>query len=498
MLLANPHLPWSDMFTWFEAQLKAPGIDAYGASLVGNPTLGIAFNDYLGWSHTVNTMDGADLYELTLAEDGYLWEQEIRPFDREEQVLNVRQADGTQRQEKLIIRRSVHGPVVAEKNGKALALRVVGLDQPHVMEQYWDMMRTKNFDEFQKISSRLQMPMFNTIYADRDGHIMMLHAGRVPKRPKGDWDYWQGIVPGISSETLWTATHAYDELPKVIDPPQGWVQNANDPPWTATFPTMLDPDDFPPYMSPRGMAFRPQRSARMLDEDDKITFDELLSYKHSTRMELADRLLDDLIPAAKQHDGALAKEAAKVLEAWDRAADADSRGAVLFAAWVQELGSGAFAKPWDENAPRTTPDGLADPQKAASALETAAWKVQQDHGALDVPWGEVYRLRYAGKDLPANGGQDGLGIFRVLWFENEDDKKYRAAGGDSYFAVVEFSNPIRAMALISYGNATQPGSPHKGDQLELFAKKQMRPVWRTRKEIEANLESKEELVIEVR
>lgn len=66
-------------------------------------------------------------------------------------------------------------------------------------------------------------------------------------------------------------------------------------------------------------------------------------------------------------------------------------------------------------------------------------------------------------------------------------------GGDSFVAAVEFPDPARARALLAYGNATQPGSPQAGDQLELFAKKELRPVWRTREEIEAHLERREVL-----
>jgi hypothetical protein len=44
---------------------------------------------------------------------------------------------------------------------------------------------------------------------------------------------------------------------------------------------------------------------------------------------------------------------------------------------------------------------------------------------------------------------------------------------------------------VSYGNWSQPGSPHVGDQLELLAKQQLKPVWLTRADIESNLERRE-------
>jgi len=491
MLLANPHLPWSDLFLWYEAQLTAPGIDAYGASLVGIPVLNIAFNDFLGWTHTVNTHDGWDAYELTLTQGGYRFDNQTRPFKIETQTLKVRQADGTLRTEPLTVRQSVHGPVVAAKAGKAIALRVVGLDQPGALEQWWEMARTKNLKAFESALKRLQIPMFTIMYADRDGHILHLFNGQVPVRSQGDFADWEGVIPGNTATTLWSQTHAYEDLPRLLDPASGWLQNANDPPWTTTFPSAIDPDNYPPYMAPRGpMGFRQQRSARMLAEDQHISFAEMIQYKHSTRMELADRLLDDLILAARHQEGTLARRAADVLAAWDRQANADSQGAVLFAFWVETMDfDHLFAVPWRENAPRTTPDGLADPSQAVAALATAAARVEATYGKLDVPWGEVFRLHYANIDLPANGAEGALGVFRLLDFAPAQDGKFRSAQGDSFVAAVEFSTPVRAMVLTSYGNATQPGSPHVGDQLELFAHKKLRPAWRSRKEIEAHLES---------
>ncbi|WP_333345277.1 acylase [Microcoleus sp. LAD1_D1] len=493
MLLANPHLPWSDLYLWYEAQLIGPEINAYGATLVGFPVLTIAFNDNLGWTHTVNTHDGWDAYELPLANDGYRFNGKIRSFDREEKVLKVKEKNGNLRSESLVVRRSVHGPILTEKQGKAIALRVVGLDKPAALEQWWDMARSKNFSEFETALKRLEIPMFTVMYADREGHIMHLFNGQVPIRKNGDFKYWSGTIAGNTSETLWSKNHPYADLPRVVDPPSGWLQNTNDPPWTTTFPSAIAPDNYPAYMAPRGpMDLRSQRSAKMLLEDEKISFDELMQYKHSTQVELADRLLDDLIPAARQ-GSEKARRAAEVLATWDRKVDADSRGAVLFAFWKQAMDADRlFAKPWSEDAPLTTPDGLANPAEAVRVLEATATKVEVTYGALDVAWGEVFRLP-GEANLPANGGDGDLGVFRSVWFAPGKDDRFQAVAGDSFVAAIEFSNPVKAMALNSYGNASQPGSPHAGDQLQLFARKELRPVWRSRSEIEAHLSSRQKL-----
>jgi acyl-homoserine-lactone acylase len=174
MLLANPHLSWSDFFLWYEAHFVLEELDAYGATLVGLPILGIAFTDHLGWTHTVNSLDGADLFELTLTEKGYLFDGEEKPFESADAVFKVRQEDGSLREERLTIHHSIHGPILARKGNKALAFRIVGLDQPYMYEQYWEMLQATNLDQFEKALSRIQVPFFNIIYADLDGHILYL------------------------------------------------------------------------------------------------------------------------------------------------------------------------------------------------------------------------------------------------------------------------------------------------------------------------------------
>jgi acyl-homoserine-lactone acylase len=498
MLLANPHLPWGDMFTWIEAQMVMPGLDLYGAALVGSPVLNIAFNDHLGWTHTVNTQDGDDLYELALAGDGYRWDGATRQFETEQRLIRVAASSSKPaRTDTLVIRRSVHGPVVSDKPGRAVALRVVGLDMALVVEQWWNMAMARNLAQFQDAIRPNQISSQNIAYADRDGHIMYFYGGNTPVRSAGTRAQWEGIVPGESAANLWTGVHGYDDMPKVIDPPSGYVQNANEPPWWSTFPATLDPAGYPAYLAPRAMTLRAQRSVAMLDSDPSITYAELLDYKHSTRMELADRVLDDLLPAAESSGSAAAREAAGVLARWDRNADAGSRGAVLFIEWWRALGqrtragSSVWATPWSASSPRSTPDGLADPAAAVAALEAASATVVQRFGALDVPWGDVYRVRRDSVDLPSNGAAGTYGVFRVTGYEAAGPSKYRAVGGDSYVAAIEFGAEVRARTVIGVGNASRAGSPHRTDQLGLYSAKQLKPAWRARSEILRHLELRE-------
>ena len=508
MLVANPHQPWEDLGLWIEAQLVSPEVNVYGAALVGNPVLGIAFNPYLGWTHTVNTHDGWDLYRLTLSQDGksYLYDGEEKPLDIREETIRVRQDDGTLKAVPLTIMNSVHGPVLStQADGTALALRVVGENTFAAGQEWWEMGKAKNLQEFEDALRSLRIPMFTVIYADRDGNIMHLFNEQVPVRSEGDWAFWDNttridsshpaIIPGDSSKYLWTTYHPYEDLPRVVNPASGWVQNANEPPWTATLPPPLNPDDYPAYMLPPPYIWpRPVNSMRMLSEDSSITFDELVQYKQSTFLELTNWCLDDLIAAAEASGDELVQRAGDILAKWDRQTNADSVGAVLFAAWANDyitpLGFAAFKTAWDINDPLNTPRGLSDPEAAIASLKKVGKQLDALKalgGGMDVKYGDVFRLRYGTYDLPANGAPDLLGSFRVLTFVQDKDRRFRPVHGDSYIAVVEFSDPVHAKVLLSYGNSTQPDSPHNGDQLELFAKKELRDAWLTRDEIMAHL-----------
>ena len=124
MLLSNSHLHWGDRNTYFEVQLAAPGVTSYGAVWVGFPVLRQCFTEYLGWTQTTNPPNLATLYRLSLTDGGYGLDGSTQPFAVERQVLKVLRDDGTVDSEPLTIRRCAHGPVVAEEQGEAVALRV--------------------------------------------------------------------------------------------------------------------------------------------------------------------------------------------------------------------------------------------------------------------------------------------------------------------------------------------------------------------------------------
>ena len=492
MLIINPHLAWGDTFyRYMEVHLVGPGYDLYGAPQIGFPVPVVGFNRKAGWSRTVNTIDTVDFYKLTVKDGKYEFDGTLREFERSSKTLKIRQPDGSLTEEKLDIRRSVQGPVVYDSNGTTVAMRVAGLDRPKMLEQWFRMGEARNMEEFKSALKMMMVPMWNANYADSDGHILMVCDGLIPKRKSGDYAYWGKVVPGNTSETLWTDYLGFDELPMSEDPAVGWNQNTNEPPWTMTLPR-LDRTKYPPYVSPDGEALpqmRTLRSLRMIGEEPKISYEKLFEDKVSTRMELADRVLPDLLKAAQG-----GTEAARVLERWDHLTEVDSRGAVLFQMFADRYlaGQGGMAAKlrvkYDAANPLTTGLGLADPAGALKALADAADACIKTYGSLDVKWGDVFRFGSGTGDQPGNGGSGNSGVFRTVAYTRKDGNRYFAAHGETFVCVVEFAAAQKAQCAVSYGNASQPGSPHLADQLELMSGKKLHPVWRERRDVEAHLE----------
>jgi acyl-homoserine-lactone acylase len=494
LLLQNPHLPWaSGFFTYYEAHVTGPDFEMYGATQVGLPVIRFAFNQNMGISNTVNNMLGATTYLLTQEDDGYLFDGQKREFETQKISYKLKGGDGELRDVSFDLRSTVHGPVFETPNGNLLALRVSGLDRPKMLEQYFDMLQAKTFAEFEEIMSRNQVPTFNITYADKAGHIQYIDNGILPKRGDGDRAFWGAHVPGDSSEYVWDEIHSYAELPKVTDPGTGFVQNSNDPPWLATYPPTYSPDDFPAYIAPRGpMSLRAQQSVKMMAEKDSVSFDEFIEFKLSDYALMTERVLDDLLAAASSSTDSDILAATALLSGWDRRFTEDTKAGLLFEEWASLFAGGNFAgqdnyaERWSLEKPLTTPTGLKDAVAAVGMLKQAVANTIAKYGALDVRFGDVSRFDLDGKNIPGHGGYGNLGVFRVITWSALNEQGYRTPRhGETWVAMVEFSDPIKAYGLMSYGNSRQKNTENYSDQLDHLAADEFRPLLLQRSEIEA-------------
>lgn len=496
MLLQNPHLPWgTGYFIYYEAHLTGPDFEIYGATQIGLPVIRFAFNQQMGISNTVNGMLGATTYELTLKDNGYLFDGEVLPFEIRETAYQVRQEDGSLMEVPLSVRSTVHGPVFEKPDGKTVALRVAGLDRGGMLEQYFDMVTADSYADFDEAMSRLQVPTFNISYADRDGHIEYTFNGIAPKRASGDLAFWQGLVPGDTSDYLWTEVHAFADLPRVTDPETGFIQNSNDPPWEATYPVAYKPEDYPSYLAPRTpLSMRAQESIRMMAEADELTLEDLVTLKLSANALMADRVLPDLLAAAADDPDPDMQAAVKALAEWDRTFSSSNRAGVLFEEWAKLFsgprmtGQAGFAVPWSADDPINTPSGLKNPAAAVEQLRQAIASTREKYGQIDPVYGDVSRFILEDVDVPGAGGFGNLGAFHVITWSDPNAEGVRTpTHGETWVAMIEFSTPVKAYGLMSYGNSRQPGTRHYSDQLTLLSEGKYRELWLQRDQVEANL-----------
>lgn len=485
ILLRNPHLSWDAGY--YEAHVTVPGvIDFYGDFRVGGPFTVIGgFNAALGWSTTNNSFDDDEVYALEAAPgrpDHVLIDGTAMPLTRETISLRYRGAGGLQSETRELWT-SPLGPVVSRAVGTAYVVRAAGDGEFRSGEQFLRMMRAGSLDAWRDAMRMQARAGSNFTYADRAGNVFYVWNALLPRlpHPAGRDSV---AIPVRASRDVWTRVLPWDSLPQLLNPGGGYLQNANDPPHFTTLVAPLDSAALPLGVPGPALSLRSQLSLDLIHGEDRLTLEEVVTRKHSYRMLLAERVKDDLLAAvaAAGDTAVLLGQAAEVLARWDNTVAPDSRGGVLFEAWWQRYarnGPGApspWARPWDRSAPTTTPDGLRDPTAAVLALTAAAAETRRRYGALDVAWGQVHRVRIAGKDIPVGGCSGALGCFRVLQFREETDGTRTVSGGDGWILAVEFGDTPRAVSVLAYGNSSLAGNPLFGDQAELFARGELKPV----------------------
>lgn len=504
MLVANPHLWWSDLYLWHEQQFITNEYNMYGATLIGNPSIILGFNDNVSWTHTVNTIDNTDLFELKKEGNTYLLDDEFIPFEVRNYIVKELQEDGIIKTHEFKRNIAKHGVIIRESENSAIAIRFAQMKNfTPLIEQYDLMSKAKNLEDMKNALALRQMPFLNTVYADKDGNIMHHFGGLVPKK-NGDWDKWQGVVSGDSSADIWTDYYESNELPVVINPPSGWLQNANDPPYLNTLPKVLDPNDFASHIAPNNMRFRPQRAARLMHEEDSISLNRLVELKHDNKAELALRLNDDLLALKNLTSDSLVRAAVDVMTKWDGSYDANSLGALLFMeftnTWALEKQTSPFQlinllkDPWQYNDPINTPDGFVDNKEIVDIIKKAAENHLTKYPSLEIPYGDYYKLRIGDLEYPGTGGPQHLGVFRILYSLGsapDEEGKFFGNFGDTFVLVLEMGEEINAKGLLTYGNSSNTDNKHYGDQLEMFSKNKLRDIWFERIDQETNMELKE-------
>lgn len=475
-LNVNSHQPWEGPVAWYEAQVTSDeGWNMTGGLFPGAPIVLHGHNDRLGWAHTVNSPDLLDVYELTLDPDApghYLLDGASVALEEKSTPIPIDTGFFVYTAHEPVYW-SEHGPVMKTDHG-AWAIRYAGMGRAlKTGEQWFRMNKARSLDEWKAAMRIAAIPMFNTVYADAE-HIGYFYNALLPIRAPGH--DWQSILPGDQRALIWRDYLPFDELPHVEDPPSGFVQNCNGTPWRVT--TGEGNPKAEAFSSSFGIETdvnnRSARSLALFGGDAPIGRDDFLRFKwdrtYASDAEIMREVVRPLAEVTSEdpHE----KAALARLKGWDGVVGEDRVDATIaILTWrrVNPTRAGGDAAPVDVR---------------AAFREAVKWLVAH-FGKVDVPWGEVQRLRRGAVDLPLGGGPDVLNGIAA----RDGGDRLVGRQGDSLVVIVDFApGKTTSESIHQYGSSNRPGSPHYADQAPLAVKRTLKSTWRTPEEQAAHAE----------
>ena len=493
LLWINPH---TSFFFRAEAQATSDeGLNAYGAITWGQFFVYQGFNERAGWMHTSSGVDNVDEYlEAIVRKEGrpyYRYGSEDRPFTAREVVIRYKTAAGFA-ERKFTVYRSHHGPIVRAQGDKWVSVRL--MEEPvHALTQSYQRTKARGLKEFAAVMELHTNSSNNTVFADADGNIAYFHANFIPQRStKFDWNK---PVDGSDAATEWGAPLAVAESPNVINPKTGWLYNTNNPPWTAAGNESPRQDRFPPYVdtfvqNPRGV-----HALRVLSAAKSFTPETLIAAAFDPQLPEMELLVPKLLQAYTRLSSTnVARqrlaEPIKALQSWDRRWSADSVATTLAVLWAEEL--------WNRVSDKASREGVTvyrwleerlTAEEQVDAFQAVVDRLEKDFGSWRTPWGAVNRFQRISNAIvhPFDDSQPSIAVpftsARWGWLASfgarryQDSKKLYGTTGNSFLAVVEFGDRVRARAVTAGGQSGNPASPHFNDQAVRYAHGDLRDVY---------------------
>lgn len=495
LLLINPHTSF-----YFRSELhmvSEEGLNAYGAATWGQFFIYQGFNSHCGWMHTSSQADAMDEYEETIVKKKdalfYKYGKELKPLAPEKISITYRNGNSLSKKEFTVYHTS-HGPVVAQREGKWISMKIMIEPLKALTQSY---LRTKavTFDDFKKTMDLNTNSSNNTVYADDQGNIAYWHGNFIPKR---DTRFnWNAPLDGSNPATEWKELHTVNEMIHVYNPATGWIQNCNSTPFTVSGTSSPDKSKFPSYMAPDAENARGIHAIKVLEKETAFTLDKLIASAYDSYLPGFEKLVPSFVKAydelATTNDTLKTKyaEPVQAVRSWDLRYSTTSVPTTLSIYWAVRLRQNTLSK---------IPAGLdqlriiawlqtetTSAEKMKALAETVA-ELQRDFGSWKQPWGEVNRFQRIGGDINAgfDDQQPSLAVPFTSSFwgslaaygsrKYPNTKKMYGSVGNSFVAVVEFGKRLRAKAIMSGGQNSNPHSPHFSDQAPLYSQGQFRDV----------------------
>ena len=327
LLLINPH---TSFFFRAEAQMASDeGLNAYGALTWGQFFIYQGFNERAGWMHTSSGVDNIDEYLETIVKKGdalyYRYGNEERRLRSDTIVVPYKTNSGTARKT-FTVYRTHHGPIVREADGKWISVRLMQEPLKALMQSY-SRTKAKGYKDFRQSLELHTNSSNNTIFADADGNIAYFHSNFIPKRDTR-FD-WTKPVDGSDPATEWNGVLSFDQTPGLLNPPNGWLYNTNNWPWTAAGPDSPKKADYPAYVERGGENPRGLHAIRVLEKKKDFTLDSLIAAAYDSYLPEFAELIPKLLKACEQTPASnplksRLSEPVSMLRSWDFRWSADS------------------------------------------------------------------------------------------------------------------------------------------------------------------------------
>lgn len=528
LLLGNPHYPWTTADRFYQAHLTVPGrYDAMGVIIGGVPAVVIGFNKDVAWSHTVTFAYHFTTFRLALDPTDptgttYLYDGERRKMTSKTVTVDALLPDGLVGRRSKTFYFSHQGAVIVRPAagmtwtaGAAYVLADPNRYNTRMLEQWLGIGTAGSVralkDSLDKV---VGLPWVNTVAADREGNALYADASVVPhmnadkfvngclllqaallfdgSRSSCGWGQDAGAPPGI---------YAPAKAPWMMR--TDYVGNSNDSYWLTNPKALLSgpaPLGFSPLYGRTGVeqtlrtriGFRQMED--LLAQRSKLTLADMQALAFSNRVYAAELVLPELLTACAALSNELSRQACNVLQAWDRRANVDSRGAVLFREFWSAASSipNKWANPFNPADPVNTPNGVAPAAMPAmlAALRDAAVKLQSLGIPLDARLGDVQVEPRNGVRIPLHGGngnQEGTYSSLTMRTGLTANGYVGAHWGQSYIQTVGFDEqgPV-AQAMLTYGQSTDPKSPWYADQTQVYSRKEWPVLPFTQEKIKAD------------
>ncbi len=462
-LAINTHQPLEGPTSWYEAHLVSEeGTNIIGAAFPGTPCILTGANEYLGWTHTVNYPDKADVFALQMhpkKKDVYLVDGKPYKLEKFKAKLTVKFL-GINIPIKKKFYKSIYGPTLKNKTG-VYSVRTPSTTNITAIEQWWKMNKATNFSEFYEALEMKALPGYNIGYADRNDTIFYISNGKIPIRAKG-YD-WTDVVPGNTKETLWDSYYDIKDLPQVVKPASGFVYNANHSPFKSSSEAdnpiaenFAKEINFETYDNNRST-----RLLKLLEEEERIDYKRFkrIKYDHQLPTPLQYNYMDlnplfDMKVADYPEVSTLLTD----IQNWDRITNPTSYGAGAYASLYYQLTPFYY---------QLGKDRVFTKEALYEALKITKAHLKTYFNAERIQLGEFQKLVRGDKELPIFGLPDVVTAMRGQPYK---DGKIKITHGESYIGLVRFTpNKTYFESVISFGNSRRPESPHYTDQMELYS-----------------------------